>query len=97
MLRLVPLFEYIYVGCCVMLTNPRWLSLVLRDVGLSGGGDSGDLNGDLRGARGVIGDFNDRTGLDCCVATGAILIESFGLTALDASILTDLCDMQMFN
>lgn len=56
-------------------------------VGLSGSGDSGDLNGDLRGANGVMGDLSERTGRDDCAATGATLMDSFGLTALEASIL----------
>ena len=48
------------------MAKPRWFSLVLRDVGLRGSGESGVARGDLRGAIGVgvTGDLRDRAGLD---------------------------------
>ena len=72
------------------MENPRWLSLVLRAVGLIGSGDSGALKGDMRGAKGVgvTGDFSDSVGLVDCAAAGEMLRESFGFMTLEASILT---------
>lgn len=72
------------------MEKPRWLSFVLRAVGLNGSGDNGVLKGDLRGAKGVTGDLSDNTGLVACVVIGATLRESFGFIALEASMLTDL-------
>ena len=71
------------------MRKPRWLSLVLREVGLSGRGERGDRSGDLIGASGVTGDFRERTGrvvgfaVDVLSgAIGATLMESFGLIDL---------------
>lgn len=74
------------------MAKPRWLSLVFRAVGDIGSGDGGII-GDLIGVIGVgvTGDLSDRVGLVVCAAAGAMLSESFGFMALEASILTDVC------
>jgi len=73
-----------------MVAKPRWLSFVFRDVGDIGSGDGGGIIGDLKGVIGVgvMGDLNDNFGLVVCAAAGAMLRESFGFMALEASILT---------
>ena len=79
MLRALLELVYPYVGCC-MVEYPRWLSLVLRAVGLMGEGDTGDLT--------LTGDLSDRDGR-ACAAFVEMLRDSLGLTARLASILAD--------
>jgi len=64
---------------------------VFRVVGDIGSGDGGGIIGDLIGVIGVgvTGDLSESTGLVVCAAAGAMLSESFGFIALEASILTD--------
>ena len=61
-----------------MVEYPRWLSRVLRAVGLIGDGDTGDLT--------ETGDLRDRDGRAAVVE---MLRASLGLTARDASMLVD--------
>jgi len=75
-----------------MVAKPRALSFVFRDVGDIGSGEGEGIMGDLRGVIGVgvTGDLNDSAGLVVCADGVAMLSESFGFMALEASIFTDL-------
>jgi len=79
------------VGGC-RVEKPRWLSLVLRAVGLSGAGETGERRGERSGGAMATGEarlsFRDgRVADDWEVVE--MLRESLGLTALEASMLTD--------
>jgi len=74
-------FKYAYVGCC-MVEYPRWLSLVLRAVGLIGEGETG-----VRGCR-LTGDLSDRDGREFCAVFVEILRANLGFMLREASILT---------
>ncbi len=72
---------YEYVGCCIV-EYPRWLSRVLRAVGLRGDGEMGDI-------RGAKGDFRARLGRVAGMALPVeMLKDNLGLEAREASMLT---------
>lgn len=78
---------YAKVACCCMVEKPRWLSFVLRAVGLRGEGDSG-VRGDMVIVM-ATGDLRDRTGRDVLlVEAAAMLKESLGLAARAAYIMS---------
>jgi len=80
------LLEYEYVGFWAV-EKPRWFNFVFLAVGEEGSGDMGESRGDLRGVR-AAGERRLREGREVgCVEIGATLMESLGLTALEASIL----------